>query len=326
MRALYAVPLALTIVLSGCTSGGTNGAPVAPIAPALVPNSGQVPIAFVIPNRTVQSTSAARSPRYVSPGTASVALYDGATLVFVGNYNQTANPQFTTVYAVSGTTSIVSGACVAGGSSSTCTVTVQTSIGSHTFGAVMYPNSQSSSGVGTPPSSFSGVILAEGQITVNVVAGTNPTQTIVPLGVANLTVFTPPTLTQRLNGNGPLVGIIGTTYTFQYAIFDSALLQIIQPGNYDNAPVAIAETDGGAIVTMTPISQSSPPPSTGTQSFTVVCANNGTATITASAQTRPTTTYASGLTYTSSNYPTATIGTTTLQCVPNSATFPVGVQ
>jgi hypothetical protein len=220
----------------------------------------------------------------------------------------------------------VSGVCVAGGSSSTCTVTVQTTIGSHTFGAVTYPNSQSSAGVGTPPASFSGVILAEGELTVNVVAGNNPTQTFSPLGVADHAVFTGPVLTQRLNGNGPLVGIIGTTYTFQYVINDSANLQIIQPGNYDNAPVAIAETDGGAIVTMTPISQSSPPPSTGNQSFNVVCANNGTVTITASVQTRPNATYASGLTYTSSNYPTATIGTTTLQCVPNSATFPVGVQ
>jgi hypothetical protein len=329
MRALHrAAPLALMLLLGACTSGGSgsSGAPVAPITAPFVPNTGQIPIAVVVPNRTQQNTSVARSPRYVSAGTASVALYDGSTLVYVGNYNQSANPQFTTLYAITGTTSIVSGACVAGGSSSTCTITVQTSIGSHTFGVVTYPNSQVAPPAGTVPSSFSGVILAEGQLTVNVVAGTNPTQTEVPLGVADLAVFTPPTLTQRLNGNGPLVGVIGTTYTFQYVINDSANQQIIQPGNYDNAPVAITETDAGAIVTMTPISQSSPPPSTGNQSFTVVCANNGTATITASVQTHPNATYASGLTYTSSNYPTATIGTTTLQCVPNSGTLPVTVQ
>jgi len=143
------------------------------------------------------------------------------------------------------------------------------------------------------------------------------------LGVAGLTL--------RLNGTGPLVGIIGTSYTINYTINDSSNAQaggyqIVQPGDYDNGPVTITETDGGNIVTMTPISQSSPPPSTGPQSFNVTCLNNGTATITASAKTRPNATYASSLTYSATNYPTGAIGSTTLQCVPNSATLPVTVQ
>jgi hypothetical protein len=140
-----------------------------------------------------------------------------------------------------------------------------------------------------------------------------------------------PTLTQRLNGTGALVGIIGTTYTFQYAIDDASQpapgFQIVQPpAAYDNGPVTIAETDGGNIVTMTPVSQSSPPASAGLQSFTVTCANSGTATITASAKNKPNTTYASGLTYSATNYSSGTLGTTTLQCAPGSATLPVTIQ
>jgi hypothetical protein len=77
---------------------------------------------------------------------------------------------------------------------------------------------------------------------------------------------------------------------------------------------------------MTPVSQSSPPASAGYQSFTVTCQNSGTATITAAAKTKPNTAYASGLTYSANNYPTGTLGTTTLQCAPGSATLPVTVQ
>ena len=68
------------------------------------------------------------------------------------------------------------------------------------------------------------------------------------------------------------------------------------------------------------------PATAGAQSFSVTCQNNGTATITASAKNKPNATYASGLTYSASNYPGTTIGTITLQCVPNSATLPVTVQ
>jgi hypothetical protein len=184
--------------------------------------------------------------------------------------------------------------------------------------------------VGTIPT-FAGVILAEGELAVTLIAGTNPGQTITLLGVADRGNLGVSGLTQRLNGTGPLVGIIGTSYTVNYTINDSATTvsggyQIVQPGDYDNGPVTIAETDGGNIVTMTPISQSTAPASAGAQSFSVTCQNNGTATITAAAKTKPNAAYASGLTYSATNYPTGTIGSTTLQCVPNSATLPVTAQ
>jgi hypothetical protein len=320
----------MTLVLCACTGGG-SGSSVAPIAGPIVPGSATFSLSFGVPNRLV--TSSARAPRYVSQGTAAVAVYDGATVIFVGNFNAAANPQFTTVFAKTGTTTVSGGSCVVGTSNSTCTITITTTIGAHTFDAITYPVSQGQpashdrapADVGTVPT-FTGVILAEGELAVTLSPGTNAGQTVALLGVADHGNFTGPTLTQHLNGNGPLVGVIGTTYTFQYVINDSANFQIAQPGNYDNGPVTIAETDANNIVTMTPISQTTPPAALGAQSFNVTCLNNGTATITAGAQNKPNATYASGLTYSASNYPTATIGTTTLQCVPNSATLPVTVQ
>jgi hypothetical protein len=253
-------------------------------------------------------------------------VYDGATLIYVAN---AASTQLTTVYAnTASAATVIAGSCNSN-NPPTCTLTVQASLGAHTFGVVTYPTPQTSANTSTAPT-FTGVVLAEGELAVTIVSGTNAAQTIVPLGVADRAFFSGPVLTLRLNGNGPLVGIIGTTYTIQYAIDDSSTVtngyQIVQPGAYDNGPVTISESDAGAIVTMTPISQSSPPPSAGLQSFTVTCQNNGTATITAAAKNKPNATYASGLTYSATNYPTGPIGSTTLQCVPNSATLPVTVQ
>jgi hypothetical protein len=336
MRAPYLVTVALTLVLAGCGGGGGTGgsnAPVAPIAGPVVPSSATFPLTITVPARVVGS--AARAPRYVSPGTASVVVYEGTAVLYVGNFNAAANPQFTTVFAKTGTTAVTAGTCTAVSGGTTCTLTIVTTVGAHTYDVVTYPQSQGAQAtsvartvddVGTLPTSFRGVILSEGELSVNLSPGTNPAQTITLLGVADLVSFTGPVLTLHLNGTGPLVGLIGTQYTFQYTINDSSGNQIVLPGNYDNGPVTIAETDGGNIVTMTPISSTAPPAASGNQSFTVTCANNGTATITAAAQNKPNATYVSGLTYTSANYSSGTLGTTTIQCVPNSATLPVTIQ
>jgi hypothetical protein len=322
--------VALAAGLSACSGGGGgSGAPAAPISAPFVASTGTLSLSFTVATTTapsVSSSSAARAPRYVSPGTASLTLYDGATLIYVAN---AASTTLTTVYAnPASTSSVISGSCNSS-NPPTCTFTVQASLGAHTFGVVTYPTPQTSANLSTAPT-FTGVILAEGELAVTIASGTNAAQTIAPLGVADRAFFSGPALTQRLNGNGALVGIIGTTYTIQYAIDDASTVtngyQIVLPGAYDNGPVTISETDSGNIVTMTPVSQSSPPASAGLQSFTVTCQNNGTATITAAAKNKPNTTYASGLTYSATNYPSGTIGTTTLQCVPNSATLPVTVQ
>jgi hypothetical protein len=343
----FAGALAVAAVAAGCGGGAGGGsAPVAPIrtigsptptptaspvasgSPTATPTPSPTPsptptppatlsISIVIPG-SGSGTAFRRSPQYVSRGTQSIAVYDGRTLVYVGNVAPGTPPSITTVYVASGSTVVTGGSC-SNGPPATCTVSITTSPGTHAFDLAAYNAAQSSS-------TLSGFILSEGELTVTLAPGPNPAQTLTPLGVASQAQFVPPTLTYRLNGNGPFVGIIGTSYTFQYAINDTSGNQIVQPGNYDNGPVTIAETDGGNIVTMTPVSQSSPPPATGNQTFTVTCANNGTATFTASARTSPTTAYASGITYNSSNYGGGTLGTTTLQCVPNSATQPVTVQ
>jgi hypothetical protein len=345
---LRAAPLALTLALGACSGSGSSGAPVAPIAgsasPTPVPTATPAPPAVATFGLSITAplrsgTSGSRSPQYISQGTASIAVYDGNALIYVGNVGPGSPPALATVYAKVGTTTVTGGSCVNGSSSTTCTISIATTPGSHSFDVITYPVAEGTAAqnhdrvpadVGTIPT-FTGVILAEGELAVTLVAGPNPGQTINPLGVADRANFTGPVLTQHLNGNGPLVGIIGTSYTFQYVINDSANqqtggFQITTPGDYDNGPVTIAETDGGGIVTMTAISQQTPPAATGPQSFTVTCAANGTATITAAAKNKPNTAYASGLTYSASNYPTGTIGTTTLQCVPNSATLPVTVQ
>ena len=333
MRTPYLVPLALAFVLGGCAGGGGgSGAPVAPINGPIVLGNATFPLSLTVPNKVVASS--ARSPRYVSPATASVAVYDGSTVIYVGNFNQASNPQFTTVYDKTGTTTVAAGTCVPGTSTSVCTLTITTTIGAHTFDVITYASSQgqqtgsigrATADIGAIPT-FIGYIISEGELPVTLSPGTNPGQTITLLGVAYIVTFTGPVLTQHLNGNGPLVGIIGTMYTFQYVVGDPHPYQIVQPGNYDNGPVSITETDGGNIVTMTPISQAAPPASAGSQTFNVTCLNSGTAQFSATAQNKPNATYASGLTYSSNNYATAALGGTSIQCVPNSATLPITVQ
>ncbi len=246
MRARHLAPLALSAVLAACSGGGGSGAPVAPITGPVIPGTATFPLSVTIPSAVRVASGAARAPRYVSPGTASLVVYEGTTVLFVGNFNAAANPQFTTVFAKTGTTSVTGGSCVPGASSSSvCTITITTTIGAHTYDVVTYPQSQGAqassvartvSDVGTLPGSYRGVILSEGELAVTLSPGTNPGQTITLLGVASQATFVGPVLTQHLNGNGPLVGIIGTQYTFQYSINDSSRNQIIQPGNYDNGP------------------------------------------------------------------------------------------
>jgi hypothetical protein len=115
---------------------------------------------------------------------------------------------------------------------------------------------------------------------------------------------------------------------FGYRIEDSTNSQIVAPGNaYDNGPVTITAAPAG-IVTITPNSISTPPASVGDQNFSVTCvnANGGSVTISFNAKTSPNTAYASGLTYSASNYSAAVIATKTFSCDPSTATIPITVQ
>ena len=73
------------------------------------------------------------------------------------------------------------------------------------------------------------------------------------------------------------------------------------------------------------MSQTSPPAAYGPQTLSVTCAKQGTATITATAKNKPDTAYASGLTYSSANYASGTLGSTAFECQPGSATLPITV-
>ena len=83
-------------------------------------------LAISIPNPK-STSSTARTPRYVSDGTMALAVYDGATLLYVGNLFVTPGPAFSTLYANPGsTTTVTPGDCVKGNLAMTCTLTVTT--------------------------------------------------------------------------------------------------------------------------------------------------------------------------------------------------------
>ncbi len=241
LRLLALVPVAIAAVLAACGGSGGSGAPVAPVvlvaatptpsptprpggSPTVIPTASPAPtatpavasfaITVVVPSTGGGTGSVRRSPQYVSPGTLSFTAYDGRTLIYVGNVGPGSPPTLNTVYATSGPTVVTGGGCT-NGAPATCTITLTTSVGTHAFDLMAYGSPQTSS---TP----TGFILSEGELTVTLVAGPNAAQTLTPLGVADKATFVSPALTYQLNGTGALVGIIGTAYTFQYAIDDAS--------------------------------------------------------------------------------------------------------
>jgi hypothetical protein len=329
--------LATLVALAACSGGGSS-APVAPVIGGAPAGPAVFQLGFVVApglfaTAHARAPRSARAPRYVSAGTRSVAAYDGATLIYVGNLT-TSPPFFTTVFDRSGTTTVTAGTCAATNGGELCSLTVSTTAGAHRFDVVTYPVPQGEAlgsvrrapaDIGTAPGVFNGVILSEGELAVTLVSGNNPDQVITPLGVADAATFGGAPAEDVSGADDAAVGVIGTPTTLSYEIDDASGKQIVQPGDYDNGPVTIVESDGNGIVTMTTISQSSPPASAGPQTFSVTCAKTGTATITATAKTKPNTTYASGLTYSPTNYSSGTLGSTTLQCEPGSATLPITV-
>jgi hypothetical protein len=319
-----------TLAIAGCGGGGgsTNaGLPVTPAIPvaSVAPqSSGTVPMTITIPRKA--SASSARSPQYFSPGTGSLAVYDGATLIYVANLSLDSGTQFATVFAKSGSTTVAPGTCTFTNATAVCTLTITSTIGAHKFDLVTYPGSQGQqqaqaltrtvSDTGTPPA-FTGVIVAEGELSVTLSPGTNPSQTLTMLGVADQLLYA-----------GLSEAAYQSVTTYGYRIEDSTNSQIVQPGAaYDNGPVTITAAPAG-IVTISPNSISAPPASPGDQNFSVTCVNGsgGTVTISFNTRTSPNTAYASALTYSASNYSGATIATIPFTCDPASATIPITVQ
>ncbi|MDB5071382.1 MAG: hypothetical protein JWM87_2493, partial [Candidatus Eremiobacteraeota bacterium] len=248
-RYLLAAGIASTIALAACGGGGgTTPAPVTPpvtipvatAAPITAPQDrAMIPMTLSIPRLT--PSAAARSPRFLSPGVGSIAIYDGTTLIYVANLSLDSTPQFTTVYAKSGSTTVAFGSCTFTSSRATCTLTITSTVGPHAFDIIAYPGSQGQSGpapapppapqpadTGTPPL-FTGVISSEGELSVSLSPGANPGQTLTMLGVADKVIV-------AHASNGPY----NQATTFGYRIEDSTNSQIVQPGNaFDNGPVTI---------------------------------------------------------------------------------------
>jgi hypothetical protein len=274
---------------------------------------GSTSLAISIPNR--KPSSAARTPSYVDSGTKALAVYDGATLVYAANIDLTSATPFTTLYATSSGTTVAPGGCTRGNLTSTCTFTLTAAAGPHTFGLTTYVDLQGGvtppesirrkvSDTGTPPT-FTGIIVSEGELTMQVVGGPNAPQTITLLGVADIAQW-----------YGPQTASFNQTATVGYEIQDAGSSQIVTPGNtYDNGPVTITASPSG-LVTFTPISQTTPPSINGSQTFDITCTSSsgGQVTFTASAGTHPNTAYASGLTYSSSNYSNGTLSQRGFRC------------
>ncbi len=305
--------IALALAIAGCGGGGGSGVPTSPPSANAGGPKATMSLSISIPNRA--TSAVARAPRYVSDGTMALAVYDGATLLYVGNLFVTPGPAFSTVYAKSGSTTVTPGDCTKGSLAATCTLTIDTTVGPHTFGMTAYgdlqggvvlPESKQRAvlDTGTPPT-FTGLILSEGEFSITAVAGPNPAQTMTLLGVADIAQWF-----------GSQTASFNQTATIGYEIQDARSGQIVLPGDtYDNGPVTITASPTG-ILTFTPVSQTTPPATNGSQTFDVTCTSGGggLVTFTASAGTHPNTAYQSGLTYSSSNYSNGTLSTRTFRC------------
>jgi hypothetical protein len=323
----WAAAVASTVALAACGGGGGGTVPgttVPAAPPTAAPQSlATVPMSLSFPLR--KPSGSRRSPQFLSPDVGSMAVYDGATLIYVVNLSLDSTPQFTTVYAKSGTTTAAFGSCTFTNSAAICTLTITTTIGPHKFGLIAYPGSQGTQATslirtpldtGTVPV-FRGVISSEGELSVTLSPGTNPGQTLTMLGVAS-----------RASVAGPGIGSFNTASTFGYRLQDSTNSQIVQPGTvYDNGPVTITAAPSG-IVTINPNSVATPPATLGDIFFDVTCVNasGGSVTISFNARTTPNTSYASGLAYSTGNYSAAVIATRDFTCDPSTATIPITVQ
>ena len=325
---LLTAALASAIALAACGGGGgttttTPAMPLAPAAPPATAATGSMPMSIAIPRK--KPSGSARSTRFLSPNTASLAFYDGATLIYVANVFLDSGTQFSTVFAKSGSTSVAPGSCTFTNTTAVCTLTVTSTVGAHKFDLIAYDQNQGQqqgssaqravSDTGTAPT-FAGVISSEGELSVTLVLGTNPGATLTMLGVADQVLLA-----------GPSNGSYNTATQFGYRIEDVGNSQIVTPGDYDNGPITITAAPSG-IVTIAPNSFTTPPSSGGDQNFDVTCVNGagGSVTISFNAKTQPNTAYASGLTYSTSNYSGAVIATVPFTCDPASATIPITVQ
>ena len=322
LRTIAALGAAAALMTACGGGGGTAGAP-----PAATSDSGSGlvtlsaafgAVSVTASGRGRSPASGTRRPSFITPGLQSLAVYDGATLIYVANVNLAASQQFTTVYAnpdKNGRNTVIPGTCTNNSTTETCQLQIDAKPGPHTFGLIAYPQQQTSVG-GLPPV-FIGVISSEGQVAVQVHPHDTLAASLVMLGVAS-------------NGfvSGPDEAAYNQTVQFNYQVWDSTLLQIVAPGDYDNGPVTISTSPSGIATIAPPTSFASPAASPGNQTLSVTCTNpnGGAVGILLQAGSQPNTSYASGLTYSVANYSSGLLATATLVCDSSPTTIPITVQ
>ncbi|HMC69530.1 MAG TPA: hypothetical protein VKJ07_10280, partial [Mycobacteriales bacterium] len=134
MKARHLAALASALAVAGCGGGGSTNAgapmtPSIPVATTAPPAMGAVPMTIAIPRKS--SSATARTARYFSPNTAAIAVYDGATLIYVANLSLDSQTPFATVFAKSGSTTVAPGSCTFTNATATCTLTITSTIGAH---------------------------------------------------------------------------------------------------------------------------------------------------------------------------------------------------
>ncbi|HEX3464477.1 MAG TPA: hypothetical protein VHS78_10560 [Candidatus Elarobacter sp.] len=313
---------ATAALITACGGGGSTGSAPPPVDNGSGSRTGTLAIFFSYGGVTVTAQGKSRAPaartrrpQFITPGIQSLAIYDGTTLIYVANLSLAASQQFATVYA-NGAYTVSPGTCTNNPTSEVCTLSIRTTVGSHTIDLISYPAAQTAPANGGVPK-FTGVISSEGEVVANVSSSVNSTASLTMLGVASNALL-----------SGPDEAVYNSPVQFSYDVWDSTPLQILQPGAYDNGPVTISAVPSGVVTVSQPASFASPPPSPGPQSFTVTCTNpnGGSVSVVLQAGSHPNATYASGLAYSDANYSSGTLDSAQLSCDGQPAIAPITVQ
>ena len=323
LRTIAALGVTATL-MTACGGGGGSAPPVG--RPQSDSGSGKVTldaafgaVAVAASGKRRAPASGTRRPSFITPGLQSLALYDGAVLIYVANVDLSASQQFTTVYENpdhNGRDAVTPGSCTNNTSTETCQLVIEAKPGDHTYGLIAYPGPQTAN-TGNAPPAFTGVISSEGQVFVTVAPHTTTSASIVMAGVASNAFL-----------SGPEEAAFGQMVQFNYEIEDSTPLQILTPGAYDNGPVTISASPSGIVTITPPTSFDTPASSPGMQTFSVTCTNpsGGAVGLSLQAGTQPNTVYASGLTYSPVNYSSGELASAFLSCDPAPTTIPITVQ
>ncbi len=322
LRTIAALGVTATLI-TACGGGGSRVAPAGTTQDDLSAGKVTLQAAFgavsvAASDKRRSPASRPRRPSFITPGLQSLAVYDGALLIYVANVDLSASQQFTTVYAnpdKHGRDTVNPGSCTNNSTTETCQLEIDAKPGDHTYGLVAYPGPQTAAPAGPPV--FTGVISSEGQVSVSVAPHTTTSASIVMAGVASNAYL-----------SGPDEAAFGQTVQFNYEIEDSTPLQIVTPGAYDNGPVTISASPSNVATITPPTSFDSPASSPGMQTFSVTCTspNGGPVGISLQAGAQPNTTYASALTYTSANYSSGILASAFLTCDSAPTTIPITVQ